>query len=76
MRRLPLKTISGVLFFILCCLLTGCTEIDPGPQHAPTAVAGVLDLRDWDFEQDGSIHLSGEWRFFWKELRQPDQITA
>ena len=35
---------------------------------------GVIDLRQWDFERDGSIYLEGEWAFFWGELLQPDQI--
>lgn len=28
----------------------------------PKAVAGVLDLRDWDFSRDGPATLAGEWR--------------
>lgn len=31
------------------------------------AEKGVLDLRAWDFEKDGSINLNGEWEFFWNE---------
>lgn len=31
----------------------------------PEAKAGLLDLREWDFEQDGHIRLDGEWLFNW-----------
>lgn len=40
------------------------------------AKAGVLDLRAWDFEKDGSVNLSGEWAFFWGELLLPSEITS
>ena len=33
------------------------------------AVAGVLDLRQWDAESDAPVELRGEWAFHWQELR-------
>ena len=33
----------------------------------PLAKEGVLDLRDWDFEKNDAIGLSGEWKFLWLE---------
>lgn len=35
-----------------------------------------MDLRDWNFEQDGMIPLNGEWEFYWKHLFDPDQIEG
>ncbi len=32
------------------------------------AKKGILDLRNWDFEKDGNITLSGQWEFYWKNL--------
>ena len=71
-----LKIITGVQIIIACFFLTACAQINISSPQAPEAIEGVLDLRDWDFEQDGSVNLSGEWAFFWDELLQPDQITS
>ena len=37
-------------------------------KEAPVAKNGVLDLRGWDFSQDGLAPLQGEWHFYWKQL--------
>ena len=34
----------------------------------PTAQKGVLDLRQWDFNQDGPVSLSGQWEFYWQHF--------
>ncbi|MCB1193618.1 MAG: hypothetical protein KDK90_24480 [Leptospiraceae bacterium] len=33
-----------------------------------------MDLRNWNFEQDGLIQLRGEWEFYWKKLYSPEDI--
>jgi len=33
-------------------------------RHAPVAVDGKLDLRNWRFEKDGIVPLNGEWEFY------------
>ncbi len=38
----------------------------------PRAEKGVLDLSSWNFPDDGSVSLEGEWVFWWKEIRDPD----
>ncbi len=38
----------------------------------PKAINGVLDLREWDFAQDGYIELAGEWEFYWQQLIEPE----
>lgn len=40
------------------------------------AKEGVLDLRDWDFDINGSIPLAGEWTLFWKQLLIPEEIPT
>jgi len=32
---------------------------------------GILDLRGWNFSQDGLINLNGEWQFYWNKLIDP-----
>ena len=41
-------------------LLLSC--VAESKREAPTAVNGVIDLSDWDFERDGPVELRGEWR--------------
>ncbi|MBW8011930.1 MAG: hypothetical protein FVQ83_11935 [Chloroflexi bacterium] len=69
-----MKSIKGVYIIIICLFLTACNNIINEQQEPPEAIEGVIDLRDWDFEQDGSINLAGEWAFFWDELLEPEQI--
>ena len=42
----------------------------------PTVVAGILDLTDWDFAQDGPVQLDGEWEFYWNQLHEPSAFIA
>jgi len=37
------------------------------PEH-PTAIQGVLDLRDWDWGQENTITLNGAWEFYPRQL--------
>ena len=69
-----MKTDKWAIIIITVLFLTACSPVISTPQQAPEAVEGVLDLREWDFEKDGSINISGEWAFYWGELLQPDQI--
>jgi signal transduction histidine kinase/CheY-like chemotaxis protein len=62
-----MKRLSILLFCLL--LATGC-QLN-SPQKAPLAKNGVLDLRGWDFEKNGTVRLDGEWEFYWEQLLQP-----
>ncbi len=37
----------------------------------PVVQNGILDLRQWNFEQDGNLSLNGEWGFYWKQMVSP-----
>ena len=39
----------------------------------PTAVNGILDLRQQSFSK--KIALNGEWAFYWQQLLQPKDST-
>ena len=51
----------------LCFLAAGHTR---DAIAAPVATDGVLDLRDYDFAEDGPVQLQGEWHFWWNTLAQ------
>ena len=68
-------------WYVLCLIaglllsafgLTGCAKQYPPPK----AVNGVLDLSMWDFENQGSISLSGQWEFYWKNLIIPGDFLS
>ena len=56
-----------VIFLIL--LLSGCT-VETGGSN-PAAANGVIDLRQWSFERDGQVELSGQWSFYGGQLLVP-----
>ncbi len=62
------RFIAVCLCLVLCLsFLSGCrTELNHS-QH-PEIKEGVLDLRNWDFDQHGIVDLSGPWQFYWKRI--------
>jgi two-component system sensor histidine kinase ChiS len=59
-----------VKLFILTILLLGCAT----RKKMPKVENGLVDLRNWNFQEDGSVDLEGEWEFYWKELLDSEQI--
>ena len=43
-------------------------------QKGPNAVQGILDLKEWNFEQDGNVRLNGQWEFYEKQLLTPEDF--
>jgi len=70
MKRLTL-ILSLFIIIILPLNLFGDVKID----HAFHAKKGVLDLSDWNPEE-GSIDMSGEWAFYWKQLIRPGHFSS
>lgn len=54
-------------------IISGCSITRP--TEKPSAVQGVLDLSAWSFSDKGSVPLSGEWVFIWKEFSDPKAIS-
>jgi PAS domain S-box-containing protein len=59
-----LRRLAGFLFLILGLAAQAQAQ-------APQARAGVLDLRNWDFERQGVVELAGEWRLARGVLEDP-----
>jgi signal transduction histidine kinase len=60
------RILAAVLTVILLAIVSGCGM--PDRQEEPKAKGGVLDLRDWRFEQDGRVDLRGTWTFYPNQL--------
>ncbi len=58
-----------LVFFVVA---PGCV---PSDQARIKAKRGMLDLRHWRFEQDGPIHLAGEYEFYWQSHVQPERFA-
>jgi len=68
------RTISILLLFIIIILpfnLFGDVEIDTS-FHVKN---GILDLSKWNPE-NGSIDMTGEWAFYWKQLIRPGEFKS
>ncbi|MDM8528704.1 7TM diverse intracellular signaling domain-containing protein [Anaerolineales bacterium HSG24] len=58
---------------LLVLILTACnTTISP----PPPVEEGRIDLSAWDFEEQGSVELNGEWEFYWQQHLKPDDFQT
>ncbi|TAL36796.1 MAG: response regulator [Spirochaetes bacterium] len=59
-------------YLFLCCAVA-ITALSPlaAAHTPPVADKGVIDLRPWDFDADGSLPLNGAWEFYWDRLLAP-----
>lgn len=60
-----------IFFLFLPFFLANCTE-----GKKTIAKKGVIDLSEWDFQNDGIISLNGEWEFYWNQLLDPDDFRT
>ena len=65
----------GVVFALYLQMVTPAGHAVVTP---PVPVGGSVDLSLWNFQRDGSVSLSGQWKFFDKtwasELAAPDAV--
>ena len=67
-RLAAFSLIIAYLIFFTACLNDSPRRI------APKAVSGVLDLTDWDLDNDGPLDLAGEWEFYWSQHLSPSDF--
>ncbi len=65
---LPIMFMVIAVSFFSACISK--TVVQPFPK----AQKGVMDLSHWDFKENGSVQLKGEWEFYWKKFITPDQL--
>ncbi len=70
-RLISLVIIIGVITFIYSVLYNIFC-----PAHKfPLAVRGNLDLSGWNFKEEGSVDLTGEWEFYPGSLLLPSELN-
>ena len=42
----------------------------------PIVKEGKIDLSSWNFDTQGTIHLDGEWQFFWQKFLDPHSFPS
>ncbi|MBU2513987.1 response regulator [bacterium] len=61
-----------VIYLVLSIsVLSACQS-----RSIPSAHNGIMDLSEWDFEENGTIRLDGEWLFYWNQIRPPDSFIS
>lgn len=73
MRSLPRPLVllaAGMLLLVVSSFLFRYFQYHA--EDGPKAKAGVLDLTEWNFADDGPVFLNGEWEFYWNRLIIPD----
>jgi signal transduction histidine kinase len=61
---------NRTLIFVAWFLLFTLSNL-PGREPAPTAVKGVIDLRNYSFKKQGPVELTGEFEFYWNQMLNP-----
>lgn len=67
MQRANIHRLSILLSTILALGMLSSRASD----MKPVIKYGVLNLKEWNFEENGSVVLSGEWSFYWDTLLGP-----
>jgi PAS domain S-box-containing protein len=70
------KWVNLLLWTGLIFMLPGLFSCSgtPSGKKVPSAVQGVLDLRDWDPALQGPVNLNGEWEFYWGKIIEPEEL--
>lgn len=62
-----------ILIMVLGSLLGSSTVT---AKHQPTAVDGLIDLSDWNFDTDGNVQLKGDYEFYWQRFLNRQELLA
>lgn len=60
----------------VCILIIAGNSVFAIPQSIPEIAEGKLDLKNWNFANDGSIRLEGHWEFYWDTLLMPSDFPS
>ena len=68
MNKYPVRFIAYLILSLT--LLPGIFAVG-NPESLETAHQGVFDLSNWDFRENPTVKLNGEWMFFWEDFVDP-----
>jgi hypothetical protein len=67
-----MKLTLRLFLFLVVLLGFTCEKKQDKPVLDEREPKGEMDLTNWDFQKQGYKKLDGNWRFYWKELRPPE----
>ncbi|MFS1511416.1 ATP-binding protein [Chengkuizengella sp. SCS-71B] len=67
------KLVALLLLILISLIIFGLIAlfVSYSKQETPIANNGVMDLTDWNFNEEGIVHLNGEWEFYPHQLLYP-----
>ncbi len=65
------KCFKLIFLLIVSLIFASCAA-----QPSPHAESGQYDLSNRDFSVAGPVELNGEWRFYWKRLLEPSDLSG
>ena len=65
---IPLLIAANLIFITSC-------QYSSERKFPPKAINGIIDLKNWDFEKNALVDLSGEWEFYWNKHLTPADFT-
>jgi two-component system sensor histidine kinase ChiS len=72
MKKCKLFLLFPIFVLLNLIVLVGC-EVR---QSQPYAIEGEINLSHWDFKQQGSVNLDGQWEFYWRKLLEPTDFSS
>ncbi len=74
-RQVRLASLLTIIVILIAALALPILWPASG-KAAPRAKDGVLDLREWNLNQDGAVRLNGTWSFHWERLLTTEDGTG
>ncbi|REK76632.1 histidine kinase [Paenibacillus paeoniae] len=75
-RSIACSTYCLVILFAVVLLVAASAMKGRLKESSPVPVEGVLQLGDWNLQEDGRVSLSGEWTFYWNRLLTSDDFLT
>lgn len=75
MSKIKLFSLLLITLGIFIYIINGSLNVSNTSKPSPVAKNGVIDLRNWDFQNDGMTKLNGEWEFYKNELLEPEDFN-
>ncbi|MDW7674560.1 MAG: 7TM diverse intracellular signaling domain-containing protein [Bacillota bacterium] len=67
--------LKGIIILLICFFIILPSSFESAEaNNNPEAINGMLDLANWNWEQDGIVSLKGEWEFYWQQLLTPEDF--
>ena len=69
------KKVKSSYFLIIPFILFYSCQTEKISKQIPAASNGILDLTEWNFDEDGPVYLKGEWEFYINQLLSPAELN-